>query len=98
MRVLIAGASGLIGTALQDELRSGGHEVRTLVRREPRNMTEYQWRPAEGQLAAEPVEWAGGVVSLSGAPLGRVPWEIGSASCRDGEGGGGGDGGDEGTA
>lgn len=74
MRILIAGASGLIGTALQDDLLLGGHEIRTLVRREPRDGTEYRWQPAEGQLPAEAVAWADGVVSLSGAPLGRLPW------------------------
>lgn len=74
MRVLLAGASGPIGAALAQELDRGGHEVRRLVRREPRDVTEYEWRPAEGQIPAEAVEWADGVVSLSGAPLGRLPW------------------------
>ena len=74
MRVLLAGASGPIGAALAEELDRGGHEVRRLVRREPRDVTEYQWRPAEGQVPAEAIEWAEGVVSLSGAPLGRLPW------------------------
>src|SRR5699024_6489463 len=67
-------ASGLIGTALQRELRADGHEVRTLVRRAPQDMTEYQWRPAEGQIDGQSVEWADGVVSLSGAAMGRLPW------------------------
>ncbi|WP_324649840.1 TIGR01777 family oxidoreductase [Georgenia sp. H159] len=77
MRTLVAGASGLIGTALRDELSADGHEVRTLVRRESRDVTEYQWQPADGQLPGEAVEWADGVVSLSGAPLGRLPWTRG---------------------
>lgn len=77
MRILVAGASGLIGSALQQELRADGHEVRTLVRREPRDATEYAWQPADGQVAAEAIEWADGVVSLSGAPLGRLPWTRG---------------------
>ena len=72
MKILIAGASGLIGTALQAHL--GGHEVRTLVRREPRTSAEYRWRPDELRVPQEAVEWAEGVVSLSGAPLGRMPW------------------------
>lgn len=74
MRILLAGASGLIGTALKSELGSDGHEVRALVRRPARDDTEYQWRPGEGHLPDEAIEWAQGVVSLSGAPLGRLPW------------------------
>ena len=77
MKVLIAGASGLIGTALAQTLRDGGHEVRTLVRRPPRNVAEYSWQPDEGTLAPEPIAWADGVVSLSGAALGRLPWTAG---------------------
>src|SRR5699024_1201388 len=61
MRILVAGASGLIGTALQAELTAEGHEVRSLVRREPRSSTEYAWRPAEGQVPAEAIDWAEGV-------------------------------------
>lgn len=74
MKVLVAGASGLIGSAVQRELREGGHQVRTLVRREPRNVAEYRWRPDEGELAPEPIAWADGVIGLSGAPLARLPW------------------------
>lgn len=72
MKILIAGASGLIGTALQDTLR--GHQVRTLVRREPRSAEEYRWHPDELRVPEEAIEWADGVVSLSGASLGRLPW------------------------
>ncbi len=74
MRILVSGASGLIGSALQEELRAHGHEVRVLVRREPAGVSEYEWHPEEGRLPAEAVEWADGVVTLSGAPLGRLPW------------------------
>lgn len=77
MKVLVAGASGLIGTALQQVLREGGHQVRSLVRREPRNVAEYGWQPDEGQVPVEAIAWADGVVSLSGAALGRLPWTAG---------------------
>ena len=35
MRIIVAGASGLIGTAISSTLRSAGHDVGTLVRRPP---------------------------------------------------------------
>ena len=36
MRVLVTGASGLIGTALMRALREAGHDPVALVRRAPR--------------------------------------------------------------
>jgi uncharacterized protein (TIGR01777 family) len=44
-RVVISGASGLIGSALVPSLESPGHEVTRLVRRKPRNAKELQWVP-----------------------------------------------------
>src|SRR5690606_39802265 len=77
MKVLLAGASGPIGASVRRELTSDGHEVRTLVRREVRGSDEYRWSPADEQVPHDAVEWADGVVSLSGAPLGRLPWTRG---------------------
>jgi len=44
VRILISGASGLIGTALTPELRAAGHEPVALVRR-PAGPGEVQWDP-----------------------------------------------------
>jgi len=74
MRFLIAGSSGLIGTALARRLAGEGHEVRTLVRREPANERESRWDPRAGVVPAEPVAWADALVNLAGAPLTRLPW------------------------
>ena len=46
MRVVISGASGLIGTALRKELAGGAAEPVSLVRRQPRS-GEMQWNPPE---------------------------------------------------
>ncbi len=46
MRVLISGASGLIGQALTRALVAAGHQVVALVRRAPRE-GEVQWNPGE---------------------------------------------------
>ncbi|MET0589772.1 MAG: TIGR01777 family oxidoreductase [Naasia sp.] len=74
LRVLIAGASGLIGTELQRQLREAGHEVRTLVRREPRDPTEFTWAPDAKILDFRILEEIDAVVNLSGASLNRLPW------------------------
>ena len=70
MRVVIAGASGLIGTALQSSLRADGHEVVTLVRREATDATESSWNPSAGEVDTEVLGGADVVVNLAGASIG----------------------------
>ena len=45
MKVVVTGASGLVGSALVPALKSAGHEVVKLVRRAPRSADERQWDP-----------------------------------------------------
>lgn len=74
MRILISGASGLIGSALREQAQQTGHEVGALVRGEPDGAHQWRWDPARGSLPAEAIGWADAVVNLSGASIGRVPW------------------------
>jgi uncharacterized protein (TIGR01777 family) len=74
MRVVLAGASGLIGRALTQSLRSDGHAVLALVRRAPSGPDEARWRPEAGQLDAETLTGADAVVCLSGAGVGDHRW------------------------
>lgn len=69
MRVLIAGASGLIGTALTTSLRGDSHEVRRLVRRRAAAADEVEWHPDARQLPATALDGVDAVVCLSGVPL-----------------------------
>ncbi len=73
MRVIISGASGLIGSALCSELRNGGHDIVKLVRR-PATTGEVQWDPAAGVLAVDALEGADAVVHLAGAGIGDHRW------------------------
>lgn len=73
MRVIISGASGLIGSALWGELRSDGHDVVKLVRR-PAGAGEVQWDPAGGVLPVDALEGADAVVHLAGAGIGDHRW------------------------
>lgn len=77
MKILVSGASGLIGSALTEQLRSSGHEVATLVRRPPRSPAEHRWDPAAGELSPEALEGAEAVVNLSGAGIGDKRWTDG---------------------
>ena len=71
MKVVVSGASGLIGTRLVPALRKGGHEVLTLVRREPSAATEIRWDPAAGELDASRLQGVDAIVNLSGENIGQ---------------------------
>jgi uncharacterized protein (TIGR01777 family) len=75
--VLVAGASGFIGTELVEQLTAAGHTVTTLVRRAPRSSSEFRWSPADGTIDAAAIESADAVVNLAGATTGRIPWTPG---------------------
>lgn len=76
-RIIISGASGLIGSALTASLRSDGVDVITLVRRPPRTPAEVLWMPGERELDPEVLGGADAVVALGGASVGRLPWTPG---------------------
>lgn len=74
MRIVVSGASGLIGTALVTHLRAAGHDVLTLVRRQPRSAAEIRWDPAEGLLDSSALVGVQAAVNLSGAGIGDRRW------------------------
>lgn len=73
MRVAVAGASGLIGTALCRHLLQCGHEVTRLVRRPP-TVGESRWDPGTGTIDASAIDRADAVVNLAGAGIGDHRW------------------------
>ncbi|MEV6219555.1 TIGR01777 family oxidoreductase [Nocardia sp. NPDC051833] len=77
MKVVIAGSSGLIGTALVAALRRDGHEVSRLVRRAPAAPDEFAWDPARAQLDERALRGADAVVNLCGASIGARRWNGG---------------------
>lgn len=74
MRVLLTGASGLIGTELATFLETKGHDVVRLVRRDPAGDSELQWDPAARELDSAAVEGSDAVVHLAGAGIGDKRW------------------------
>jgi len=77
LRVLIAGASGLIGTALTAQLRADGHTVLRLVRRRTGADDEVNWAPSARTIDFRVLGEVDAVVNLSGASVGRIPWTPG---------------------
>ncbi|MCX4727034.1 TIGR01777 family oxidoreductase [Streptomyces sp. NPDC090052] len=74
MRIAIAGASGLIGTALGRSLRADGHEVVRLVRRTARAADEVAWDPVREHVDTAGLTGCDAVVNLAGAGVGDHRW------------------------
>lgn len=74
MRVVVAGSSGLIGSALVPGLRQAGHEVLRLVRRRPAAPDERGWDPPAGRLDAGALDGVDAVVNLCGVGVGDKRW------------------------
>ena len=67
MKIIIAGASGLIGSAVTSHLAEQGHEMTRLVRREA-GTNEVRWDPASGTIDAAGLEGYDGVVQVASMP------------------------------
>lgn len=67
-RILVSGATGLIGRALLQSLRTNGQEVTLLVRRSATNQNEIQWT-SEKELAPELVSGFDAVIHLAGESI-----------------------------
>lgn len=72
--VVLAGASGLIGSALAESLRADGVRVTSLVRRAPANSDEIQWLTDDAPLDPSVLEGVHAVVGMNGASIGKFPW------------------------
>jgi len=74
VKVIIAGASGFLGHALQRELIANGHRVSVLVRRPAQSATEIEWHPERHLLAPATLADADAVIGLSGAGIEGKRW------------------------
>jgi uncharacterized protein (TIGR01777 family) len=75
LKIIISGASGMIGTALTVFLSCGGHDVRSLVRRPPpAGNSGILWDPARRQLDKNLLEGADVVIHLAGESIASGRW------------------------
>ncbi|MER5751227.1 TIGR01777 family oxidoreductase [Streptomyces sp. NPDC002088] len=73
-RIAVAGASGLIGSALVRSLTADGHEVVRLVRRAAHGADEVCWDPAGRYVDPAGLDGCDVVVNLAGAGVGDRRW------------------------
>jgi uncharacterized protein len=74
MKVLIAGGTGFLGSALAKSLEASGHEVWSLTRRQPRSDHELQWDGRSRGAWAKALDQADVVVNITGFGLEHWPW------------------------
>ncbi len=76
MKILISGASGLVGTHLIPTLREKGHEIHRLVRKAPRGADEIEWDAQKGLRPEEQakLENFDAVVHLAGDNVASESW------------------------
>jgi uncharacterized protein (TIGR01777 family) len=76
LTVLIAGGTGMIGTALTAELESAGHKVLLLSRSS--GPDRIQWAPGDAPLDLDEIAAEYGaidaIVNLSGSTISKMPW------------------------
>ncbi|RMB87136.1 TIGR01777 family oxidoreductase [Streptomyces shenzhenensis] len=72
--IAVAGASGLIGSALVRSLTADGYEVVRLVRRAPGGPGEVRWDPERQSVDAVGLAGCAAVVNLAGAGVGDHRW------------------------
>ena len=76
MKVLVSGASGLVGSALIPFLTTGGHSITRLVRKDRTNAGEGEvaWSPAAGTIDQAGLEGFDAVVHLAGENIAAGRW------------------------
>lgn len=74
MKVLITGASGLVGTALQSAFAEKGYEMLLASRSEPTTANDIRWTVENGFSEPERLEGIDAVVHLAGESVSGLRW------------------------
>jgi len=74
MKVLITGASGMLGTELQKSFAAKGYEMLLASRKEPVDAHHIQWEPETGFAEPERLEGLDAVVHLAGENVAGFRW------------------------
>lgn len=74
MKILITGASGLIGRELRKSLEKKGHELLLAGRRSPEKPNQIKWTAEEGFSEPERLEGLDAVIHLAGESISGIRW------------------------
>ncbi len=74
MKILISGASGLVGSSLIPYLTAKGHNIHTLVRSKPTTPSQIQWDPLRQGPTPEALNGFDAVVHLAGESIAAGRW------------------------
>jgi hypothetical protein len=80
MKVIVTGATGLVGRALTRSLLADGHEVTRLVRGDAQGFrapgtAAVHWNPERGEIDAAELEGHAAAVHLAGEPIAEGRWD-----------------------
>jgi uncharacterized protein (TIGR01777 family) len=75
VKLVLAGASGFLGTRLRVRLATAGHQTVQLVRRTPTEPDQRQWWPDRGEVPADVIAGADAVINLAGAGVEDKRWD-----------------------
>lgn len=73
-KVLISGASGLLGKAIAEKLRNKGFEVLTLSRSRKNDKNSFVWNIEKGQIEEEAVKNSDYMIHLAGEGIADKKW------------------------
>ncbi len=73
-RIAVTGSSGLIGSSVVGHLKSEGHTVQKLVRRQTVAPDEISWDPQAGTVDLAALEGVDAVIHFAGAGVGDKRW------------------------
>jgi uncharacterized protein (TIGR01777 family) len=74
MKILITGATGLLGTELQKTLTDQGHELLLASRREPKDASHIKWDAEQGFLEPGKLQGTDPVIHLAGQSVSGLRW------------------------
>ncbi|WP_316801072.1 TIGR01777 family oxidoreductase [Pedobacter frigidisoli] len=73
-KILITGATGLVGTQLKKKLLKQGYEVNTLSRKQSNDPNNFIWDVYKGTIDSTCIEGVEAIIHLAGEPVAEKKW------------------------